>query len=515
VTTARVFVLDADAGVREGICSALRDAGIDCGAAAGIDDVSADERSVLLLDLALSSEGSSTGIAALREAQPRRRVIALAGAADHDRVLDALRAGACDYLVKPIHGEELVLAVRRALEAHDVAANALRLEDKFSELELALATLAQDVQGDSETARERIARSAAQLAAGISGARRSSLMLLDESGSKLRVAAQSGVSIPAEEMDEVPLGAPIAGIAAEIAEPFYGTQRESDPRFAGHVSAGRYATGAFAVFPLGTDAPTSVLCVSDPADAERFGSAELTQLRILALYAGALLSGLEPKAIAKVGAADAVSPAADAAAPAPAVDDAHPDALLALEICDAITAEIEPARIFDVALRPLLRRFEASTASLYLVDAATGQLALEAQAAGAATGDRERLPKDRGLTGSVLQSGRLVASDHPEIDPRFDPEFDRSLARETGPFVCLPLRLRGKVLGVVRIFPRTARPGLVRSAEVAAAALSAAVRNVLLYRSLVESIDEVARARQERGETSASGPVTPKIGARR
>jgi hypothetical protein len=33
--------------------------------------------------------------------------------------------------------------------------------------------------------------------------------------------------------------------------------------------------------------------------------------------------------------------------------------------------------------------------------------------------------------------------------------------------------------------------------EVLAAALSAAVRNVLLYRSLVDTIDEVARARRE------------------
>ena len=36
-----------------------------------------------------------------------------------------------------------------------------------------------------------------------------------------------------------------------------------------------------------------------------------------------------------------------------------------------------------------------------------------------------------------------------------------------------------------------------RTGEVLAAALSAAVRNVLLYRSLVETIEEVAEARRE------------------
>ena len=36
-----------------------------------------------------------------------------------------------------------------------------------------------------------------------------------------------------------------------------------------------------------------------------------------------------------------------------------------------------------------------------------------------------------------------------------------------------------------------------RTGEVLSAALSAAVRNVLLYRSLIESIEEVAKVRRE------------------
>ena len=48
----------------------------------------------------------------------------------------------------------------------------------------------------------------------------------------------------------------------------------------------------------------------------------------------------------------------------------------------------------------------------------------------------------------------------------------------------------------VRAFPRDAAEASARSAELLAAALSAAVRNALLYRSLLESIDEVAEARR-------------------
>jgi hypothetical protein len=96
----------------------------------------------------------------------------------------------------------------------------------------------------------------------------------------------------------------------------------------------------------------------------------------------------------------------------------------------------------------------------------------------------------------VLQTGRLVATDHPEADARFDRDMDTPAGGAVGPLLCAPLRLRGKVMGVVRAFPAPGVSASARTGEVLSASLSAAVRNVLLYRSLLESIDEVARARQ-------------------
>ena len=118
---------------------------------------------------------------------------------------------------------------------------------------------------------------------------------------------------------------------------------------------------------------------------------------------------------------------------------------------------------------------------------------------GASQGDRSRLSRSRGLTASVLQTGRLVATDHPETDPRFDPDMDTPEDGAVGPLLCVPMRMRGKVMGVARVFPAEGVLPSARSGEVISAALSAAIRNVLLYRSLLESIDEVAKARQNRG----------------
>jgi hypothetical protein len=49
------------------------------------------------------------------------------------------------------------------------------------------------------------------------------------------------------------------------------------------------------------------------------------------------------------------------------------------------------------------------------------------------------------------------------------------------------------------VFPKEPAAASARTGEVLAAALSAVVRNVLLYRSLLESIEDLARARRDAG----------------
>jgi transcriptional regulator with GAF, ATPase, and Fis domain len=138
----------------------------------------------------------------------------------------------------------------------------------------------------------------------------------------------------------------------------------------------------------------------------------------------------------------------------------------------------------------------AAPVALYLIENKTGILRLEGQVEGSGPADRESFDRKRGLTGMVLQTGHLVATDHPDKDPRFDPEVDTPADTSIRPLICVPLQMRGKILGVMRAFPSGAAPASARTAEVLAAAMSAAVRNVLLYRSLLESIDEVARVRR-------------------
>jgi GAF domain-containing protein len=138
----------------------------------------------------------------------------------------------------------------------------------------------------------------------------------------------------------------------------------------------------------------------------------------------------------------------------------------------------------------------AAPVSLYLLDARSGELRREGECDGGVNSDREALVRDLGLTGTVLQTGCVIATDDPEADPRFDPLVDTPQSGQARAFLCAPIRLRGKVVGLFRAFLDERTAASARTAEVLSAALSAAVRNALLYRSLLESIEEVAEARR-------------------
>ncbi len=170
------------------------------------------------------------------------------------------------------------------------------------------------------------------------------------------------------------------------------------------------------------------------------------------------------------------------------------------EICEAVTAEVEPQRILTAALERIGRSLGAAPVSLYLASGARDALVREAEWDGGVRSDRARLPLGAGLTGFVFESGGIVASDAPARDPRFAAAIDTPADGAVLPLVCGPIRFRGRTLGVFRAFPEAPSEASPALAELLAAALSAAVRNVLLYRNLVQTIEEVAVARREGGK---------------
>ncbi len=481
MTPRRVLVIDEERSVCEAIRVALAEDGIDCELApSGEQGVKLAEDpgvGAVLLGLGLPERNGVEILRALRERRPTLRVIALGSAAEQALILEALRRGATDYLAKPIHDEELRLAVRRALEATETAT---RFEVLCVRLERLAEGFSSFAVADASQAPDATATALAESAAGLLGAGRTSLLLLDGQGA-LRVAAIHGGDHAAADLGRVPIADSVAGLALDAEEGLRSDDVERDSRCAGRARRGRYSSRSALLVPLrGASGAVGVLCATERPEALPFTPEDLVLARLLALAAAPRFE------------------------PAPQGGDA--DEALRVELCrgigEALITQIEPIPLLQAALRPVAELLPAAPVSLYLVDARAGVLALEARSDAART-DRPSLPRDRGLVGDVLRTGRLVASQRPEAEPHFAADVDTPEDGVAGPLYCVPIAIRGRALGVVRAFIAPGREVSPRTAEVISTALSAAVRNVLLYRSLLESIDDLARARREASTRSA------------
>jgi DNA-binding NarL/FixJ family response regulator len=488
-----VLVVDDERFFREAIQDVLHADGFETRvagtAAEALELALGPDVGVVVLDIQLRETNGLEVLRKLRETSPEKRVVVLSAHTDQDYVLEALRLGACDYLAKPIHEEELRLSVRRALETYRVAVQSESLRRRMQRLAHETRTLVEEAQRRDPDA---LAAQVVDAAGRLLDAQRTSLLLLDPSGGDLRVTAACGAKLPVEQLDPVPLGAPVAGWVATRGEPLVVADARRDARLAGRAVSGRYASASFVVVPVGAGhGRVGALCATDRSDGAPFGESDAVLLGVLADVLTARLAAPQPpEAPAGPGFDDEPAEAADG------------DAELARSVCEAVTSEVEPGELLTAALRAVAQRLRAAPVAVYLADGQQGPLVREAQWEGAGASDRARLPRDGGLTGTVFQTGLPVASPRPQDDPRFAPEIDTAEQRDAGPLLVVPLRFRGRTLGVCRAFPAAAADVSPRTAEVLGAALSAAVRNVLLYRSLLQSIDEVARSRREARDSS-------------
>lgn len=126
-----VVIVDDDAGLRAAIQGLLRSAGLRSVAYAAPEEFLRAPRPevpcCLLLDVQLPGLSGLDVQRALVEAGVRIPILFLTGHGDIPMTVQAMKAGALEFLVKPFQDEELLEAVRRALE-QDRAERAQREE---------------------------------------------------------------------------------------------------------------------------------------------------------------------------------------------------------------------------------------------------------------------------------------------------------------------------------------------------------------------------------------------------
>jgi two-component system response regulator AtoC len=132
--TAKVLVVDDEESVRAMLGLVLRSEGYEVLTAddgkAALEIGRREQPDVILMDIRMPVMDGMTAFRILRQEQSSTAVILMTAFATVDKAVEAMKAGAYDYIIKPFNIEEVKILLRRAVENRRLAleANLLRQE---------------------------------------------------------------------------------------------------------------------------------------------------------------------------------------------------------------------------------------------------------------------------------------------------------------------------------------------------------------------------------------------------
>jgi DNA-binding NtrC family response regulator len=183
--SARVLVVEDNDALRRGVCFALREtweevseASAGDAAIACIEDVAADPYDVVVTDVRLPGADGLAVLRAALERDPRTSVLLMTAYGSIETAVDAMRAGAYDFVQKPVDLEQIELRVARAVEQRRLVGEVIELR-----AERAARDAAEEIVAESPAL-----RAAVELARRVAPTR-STVLLTGETGTGKEVMA--------------------------------------------------------------------------------------------------------------------------------------------------------------------------------------------------------------------------------------------------------------------------------------------------------------------------------------
>jgi signal transduction histidine kinase len=170
----------------------------------------------------------------------------------------------------------------------------------------------------------------------------------------------------------------------------------------------------------------------------------------------------------------------------------------------------------DEIMRLAAEVVQAEASSLWLVDERTEELVFEIAHGGRETDLRQyRMPMNMGIVGWVATHNEPVLSNQVQQDERFSQRVDVRTGYLTNSILCVPLRVKGKVIGVLEVLNKLNEEGFTQSdlnlLSTLAAEAAIAIENARLYRSLREERDKIVMVgedvRRELSRNLHDGPA--------
>jgi len=164
-------------------------------------------------------------------------------------------------------------------------------------------------------------------------------------------------------------------------------------------------------------------------------------------------------------------------------------------IAQAITSTLEESEVFRRVIESVNRILQVEAGSLLLLNQETGELEFKITLRGdAARFSDIRLKPGQGIAGWVAQHGRSLLVPDVRKDPRFYAQVDRTTGFESRSILCVPLKTRGQVIGVLEVINKLKGPrspsftqGDQELLEALASWVAVAVENARLNRATREA----------------------------
>lgn len=122
------------------------------------------------------------------------------------------------------------------------------------------------------------------------------------------------------------------------------------------------------------------------------------------------------------------------------------------EIGKALTSTLDLRKVLDIIMERISELFRPKNWSLLLLDEATNQLSFEiAVGEGSEKLLDLKLNVGEGIAGWVAQNAEPLLISDAYSDPRFAKTVDQQTKFRTQSIICVPLRSKGKVLGVIEL----------------------------------------------------------------
>lgn len=121
------------------------------------------------------------------------------------------------------------------------------------------------------------------------------------------------------------------------------------------------------------------------------------------------------------------------------------------DIAKALTSTLEVHEVLTLVMQKVSELLHPANWSLLLQDDA-GQLYFEICVGDGSERLRQlRVPPGEGIVGACFQQGAPILVEDVSSEPRFSPRFDQATSFQTGSVLAVPLKSKGRVLGVIEL----------------------------------------------------------------